>query len=475
MEALSNIVGSINGVVWGVPMLILILGVGFFLQVGLKFMPLLKLGTGFKLLFAGRKDGGEGQISPFNALMTSLSATIGTGNIAGVAVAVFVGGPGAIFWMWMTALVGMATKYAEAVCAVKYREKDELGNYVGGPMYYIKNGLDKKWYFLAPAFAGFGAIAAFGIGNTTQANSIANALSDSFSVDAKITGVILMVLTAGVILGGITRIGSVAGKLVPFMAVAYIIAGLLVLIINIDSVGSAFGQIFTYAFTPWAAKGGVAGAMVWLAIQKGVARGVFSNEAGLGSAPIAHAAASTAGPVNQGLIAMLGTFIDTIIVCSITGLAILSSGALDVSVAEFVANTLPNGDLVEGFEPTSGVALTALAFETSLPGIGRYLIAISLSVFAFTTILGWSFYGEKCVSFLFGTKSIMPYRVLWILAIYLGATAELDFIWLVADTLNAMMAIPNLIALILLSPIVFKLTREFFASNGATESGEAAE
>jgi len=455
MEALSNLVGNINGIVWGPAMLILILGVGFFLQVGMKFMPILKLGTGFKLLFKGREATGEGQISPFNALMTSLSATIGTGNIAGVATAVFLGGPGALFWMWMTALVGMATKYAEAVLAVKYREQDELGNFVGGPMYYIKNGLDKKWYFLAPLFAGFGAIAAFGIGNGVQANGVAAVMETTFSIPTYATGIILMVLTAAVILGGISRIGSVAGKLVPFMAIAYIIAGLLVLLINIGTLGSAVSLVFTHAFTPSAAEGGFAGAAVWMAIRFGVARGVFSNEAGLGSAPIAHAAASTAGPVNQGLIAMLGTFIDTIIVCSITGLAIIASGAWT------------SGE--------SGAALTSLAFETSLPGIGAYLIAISLSIFAFTTILGWSFYGEKCVGFFFGAKALMPYRVLWIIAIYFGATADLGFIWLLADTLNAMMAIPNLIALALLSPMVFKLTREFFASNGATEGSTLAD
>lgn len=456
MEALSNLVGQINSIVWGPVMLVLILGVGFFLQAGLKFMPILKLGTGFSLLWKGREGHGAGQISPFNALMTSLSATIGTGNIAGVATAVFLGGPGALFWMWMTALVGMATKYAEAVCAVKYRERDELGNYVGGPMYYIKNGLSSKWYWLAPAFALFGAIAAFGIGNGVQANGVAHVVNENFGVPAEATAVVLMILTAGVILGGITRIGAVAGKLVPFMAVAYIVAGLLVLLINIGAIGDAIALVFTHAFTPSAAEGGFAGAAVWAAIRFGVARGVFSNEAGLGSAPIAHAAAETAGPVNQGLIAMLGTFIDTIIVCSITGLAIIASGAWT------------SGE--------SGAALTSLAFETSLPGIGGSLIAIALSIFAFTTILGWSFYGEKCVEFFFGTKSLLPYRVLWVVAIYFGATADLGFIWLLADTLNAMMAIPNLIALALLSPIVFTLTREFFASGGKTEpEGDAAE
>ncbi|MFY0312498.1 alanine/glycine:cation symporter family protein [Leisingera sp. D0M16] len=456
MEALNSIVGAVNGVVWGPMMLVLILGVGFFLQVGLKFMPILKLGVGFGLLFKGREGSGEGQITPFNALMTALSATIGTGNIAGVATAVFLGGPGALFWMWMTALVGMATKYSEAVCAVKFREQDEEGNYVGGPMYYIKNGLGAKWAWLGVAFAVFGSIAAFGIGNGVQANGVAQVLETNFGFNTSITGIVLMVLTGAVILGGITRIGAVAGKLVPFMAVSYIAAGLIVLMVNADAIGTAFGLVFTHAFTPSAAEGGFAGAAVWAAIRFGVARGVFSNEAGLGSAPIAHAAAETKGPVNQGLIAMLGTFIDTIIVCSITGLAIIASGAWT------------SGE--------SGAALTSLAFESSLPGFGGYLIAIALSIFAFTTILGWSYYGEKCMEFLFGVKVMLPYRILWIVAIYFGATADLGFIWLLADTLNAMMAIPNLIALALLSPIVFKLTKEFFATGGKSEEvGHAAE
>ncbi|WP_411351386.1 alanine/glycine:cation symporter family protein [Leisingera aquaemixtae] len=456
MEALNSIVGAVNGVVWGPMMLVLILGVGFFLQVGLKFMPIRKLGMGFGLMFKGREATGEGQITPFNALMTALSATIGTGNIAGVATAVFLGGPGALFWMWMTALVGMATKYSEAVCAVKFRERDEEGNYVGGPMYYIKNGLGAKWAWLGVAFAVFGSIAAFGIGNGVQANGVAQVLETNFGFNTSITGIVLMVLTGAVILGGITRIGAVAGKLVPFMAVSYIIAGLIVLVVNADAIGTAFSLVFTHAFTPSAAEGGFAGAAVWAAIRFGVARGVFSNEAGLGSAPIAHAAAETKGPVNQGLIAMLGTFIDTVIVCSITGLAIIASGAWT------------SGE--------SGAALTSLAFETSLPGVGGYLIAIALSIFAFTTILGWSYYGEKCMEFLFGVKVMLPYRILWIIAIYFGATADLGFIWLLADTLNAMMAIPNLIALALLSPIVFKVTKEFFATGGKSEeAGHAAE
>lgn len=449
MEALSAFIGQVNGIVWGPLMLVLILGVGFFLQVGLKFMPILRVGTGFRLLWNGRTAHGEGEITPFQALMTSLSATIGTGNIAGVATAVFLGGPGALFWMWMTALVGMATKYAEAVCAVKYRERDEAGNHVGGPMYYIKNGLPRHWYWLAPCFAAFGAVAGFGIGNTVQANGVADVMHTSFGIPEIVTGLVLMVLTGAVILGGITRIGAVAGKLVPLMAISYILAGLLILFLNIGQLGHAFGLVFTHAFTPVAAEGGFAGAAVMAAIRFGVARGVFSNEAGLGSAPIAHAAAETKGPVNQGLVAMLGTFIDTIIVCSITGLAIVASGAWT------------SGE--------SGAALTSLAFESTLPGIGGYLVAIGLSIFAFTTILGWSYYGEKCVEFFLGVKSLVPFRIIWCLAVPIGAAAQLDFIWLLADTLNALMAIPNLIALLLLSPVVFAITREFFATGGRSE------
>lgn len=292
-------------------------------------------------------------------------------------------------------------------------------------------------------------MAAFGIGNGVQANGVAQVLETNFGFAPSVTGIVLMVLTGAVILGGITRIGNVAGKLVPFMAVSYVIAGLTVLILNAGALGNALSLVFTHAFTPSAAEGGFAGAAVWAAIRFGVARGVFSNEAGLGSAPIAHAAAETKGPVNQGLIAMLGTFIDTIIVCSITGLAIIASGAWT------------SGE--------SGAALTSLAFETTLPGFGGYLIAVALSIFAFTTILGWSYYGEKCVGYLIGANALVPYRILWIIAIYFGATADLGFVWLLADTLNAMMAIPNLIALALLSPVVFQLTRAFFASGGKSE------
>ncbi|CAG23191.1 putative sodium/alanine symporter [Photobacterium profundum SS9] len=452
-------ISAINGVVWGVPMLVMILGVGLFLTFGLKLMPILKLGTGFKLLWTGRipekEENVKGEISPFNALMTSLSATIGTGNIAGVATAIFLGGPGALFWMWCTALVGMATKYAEAVCAVKFRETDANGNHVGGPMYYIKNGLSSKWSWLATAFAIFGSIAGFGIGNTVQSNSVASAIESTFGVSPMISGLVMMVLVGLVLMGGIKRIADVAGKLVPLMAAFYITAGLVVLMINAAEVPAAVALIFESAFNPVAAQGGFAGAAVWAAIRFGVARGVFSNEAGLGSAPIAHAAAQTKNPVAQGLVAMLGTFIDTLVVCSITGLAIVVSG--------------------EWTSGATGAALTSAAFASALPGIGNYLVAIALSIFAFTTILGWSFYSEKCVQYLLGVKAVVPFRVLWILAVPIGATSSLEFIWLLADTLNAMMAIPNLIALMLLSPVVFKLTKEYFSNQqkGDEQTGES--
>jgi AGCS family alanine or glycine:cation symporter len=449
VETITNAVNWLNGVVWGTPMLVLILGVGLFLTLGLKLLTILKVPLGFKLLWQGRIPGGEGDITPFNALMTSLAATIGTGNIAGVATAIFLGGPGAIFWMWMTALVGMATKFAEAVLAVRFREEDERGKHVGGPMYYIKNGLGPKWNWMAVTFALFAGVAGFGIGNMVQANSIANALNANFAIPEWVTGILLVVLVGAVLLGGIERIASVAGKLVPIMAIAYIGAGTLVLALNAGAIPGAFALIFKHAFSPVAATGGFAGAAVWAAIRFGVARGVFSNEAGLGSAPIAHAAAQTKGPVSQGLVAMLGTFIDTLVVCSFTALAILVTGAWT------------SGE--------TGAALTSRAFDLALPGVGGYIIAAALAVFAFTTILGWSYYCERSLEYLFGIKIIMPFRVVWSLAALVGATLKLGFVWLLADTLNALMAIPNLIALALLSPIVFKITKDFFETRGKSE------
>ena len=395
----------------------------------------------FALLLGGREGHGKGDISPFSALMTSLSATIGTGNIAGVATALVLGGPGALFWMWITALVGMATKYAEAVCAVRFREQDAAGNYSGGPMYYIRNGLHKRWHWLAWAFAIFGTIAGFGIANTVQSNSVSQVLRDSFAVPPLATGLVLMVLVAAVILGGVRRIARVASWLVPFMALSYMLMSLIVIITHISAVPAAVAVIVESAFTGSAATGGFAGATVWAAIRFGVARGVFSNEAGLGSAPIAHAAARTDQPVHQGMIAMLGTFIDTLVVCTMTGLVIV------------IMDVLPSG--------VSGASLTSMAFADGMPG-GQYVVSLGLCLFAFTTMIGWSFYGERCAVFLFGVRASLPFRLLWVAAIPVGTMIELELVWLIADTLNAFMAIPNLIALLLLGPLVFRISRDYF-------------
>nr|WP_291336672.1 sodium:alanine symporter family protein [Defluviimonas sp.] len=429
-------------------MIVLILGTGLYLQVRLGFMPLFKIIYGFRMIWKSRTPGAaaEGEITPYAALMTALSATIGTGNIAGVATAIAVGGPGALFWMWMTAFVGMATKYAEVVVAVKYREVDDRGEHAGGPMFAIKNGLGKHWHWLGTAFAIFGGFAGFGIGNMVQANGIASAMENAFGLNTWITGGVLTVLTGLVVLGGIKRIGAVAEKVVPAMAIFYMVCVVVVLVMFADQIPSAFATIFSDAFTGTAAAGGFLGSTIIMAIQRGVARGIFSNEAGLGTAGIAQAAGSTSNPVFSGVIGMMGTFIDTIIVCTLTGLAIMVTGVWT------------SGE--------TGAVLTSTAFEAAMPGIGSYLLAISLALFAFTTILGWAYYSEKCWEFLVGTISEKPFRILWTVAVFFGATLSLDFAWLVADTLNALMAIPNLISLILLSPIVVKLTRDYFAPGG---------
>lgn len=438
---MTELIQSVNSWAWGPVMLVLLLGTGVYLSVGLRFMTLKKIPVALRLLLQGRKGKGEGDISPFSALMTSLSATIGTGNIAGVATAVALGGPGALFWMWITALVGMATKYAEAVCAVTFREQDEKGNYSGGPMYYIRNGLHKRWHWLAYAFALFGSLAGFGLANTVQSNSVSQVLSDAFNVPPIATGLVLMALVGAVVLGGIKRIASVASLLVPMMALSYVLLSFLVILINIEQVPGALVTIFDSALNGSAAAGGFAGATVWAALRFGVARGIFSNEAGLGSAPIAHAAARTEQPVQQGMIAMLGTFIDTLVVCTMTGLVIV------------IMDVLPTG--------ISGASLTSLAFANALPG-GQYIVTLGLCLFAFTTMIGWSFYGERCVVFLVGARGVMPFRVLWVVAIPIGTLVQLDLIWLIADTLNAFMAVPNLIALLLLGPLVFRVTRDYF-------------
>tara|TARA_R100000005_G_scaffold96508_1_gene83998 strand:+ start:3693 stop:5042 length:1350 start_codon:yes stop_codon:yes gene_type:complete len=449
MQAFSDIVTTVNSWAWGPVMLVLLLGTGLYLSIGLRFLTLRNIPRAFRLLFGGREGQGQGDISPFSALMTSLSATIGTGNIAGVATALALGGPGALFWMWITALVGMATKYAEAVCAVRFREQDAAGNYSGGPMYYIRNGLHKRWHWLAWAFAIFGTLAGFGIANTVQSNSVAQVLEDFMAVPPLATGLVLMGLVAAVILGGVKRIARVASWLVPMMALGYMIMGALVLVTHITAIPAAVLTIVDAAFSGAAAAGGFAGATVWAAIRFGVARGIFSNEAGLGSAPIAHAAAQTSQPVQQGMIAMLGTFIDTLIVCTMTGLVIV------------IMDVLPTG--------VSGASLTSMAFAQGIPG-GQYVVTVGLCLFAFTTMIGWSFYGERCAVFLFGIRASLPFRLLWVLAIPVGTLIDLELVWLIADTLNAFMAIPNLIALILLAPLVFRISRAYFDGQPAPDA-----
>ena len=441
MEA---VITEVNAWAWGVPMQVLLLGTGIFLTLGLGLLTWRKLGFAFCLLLGGFKGQGDGDIPPFRALMTSLSATIGTGNIAGVATAMTLGGPGALFWMWLTALFGMAMKYAEAVLAVRYREQDDLGGFSGGPMYYIRNGLGPRFAILSGAFALFGAMAGFGLANTVQSNSVAQVLGDQFEVHWLTTGLLLMVIVGAVILGGIRLIAATASAVVPVMAIAYVAMSALVIAINIEQVPTALGTIIDSAFNGASAAGGFAGASVWAAIRFGVARGIFSNEAGLGSAPIAHAAARTNEPVEQGLIAMLGTFIDTLVVCTMTGLVIMLTGVLESGI--------------------SGASLTASAFGSAIPG-GELVVTVGVVLFATTTMIGWSFYGERCVVYLFGTRGIMPFRVLWVLAIPVGAATDLGLIWLIADTLNAFMAIPNLIALLLLSPVVFALSKSYFSRN----------
>lgn len=445
----EQIIDQINGFVWGPVMLTLLLGTGIFLTIGLKGMTISHIPYAFKQLFKGRQGSGDGEISPFNALMTSLSSTIGMGNIAGVATAIGLGGPGALFWMWCAAFVGMATKYAEAVLAVNYRETDEAGRKVGGPMYYIKNGLGDKWKWLGGAFALFGSLAGFGLANTVQSNAVSQVLETNFNVPTVISGIVMAVLVGGVLLGGIKRIASVAGKLVPFMAALYMTATFIILVMNAPAIPAAIILVVDSAFNGAAATGGFAGATLMLALRMGIARGIFSNEAGLGSAPIAHAAAETNSPVRQGTIAMLGTFIDTLIICTMTGLVLIVTG-------------------VWSGEP-QGAAMTLAAFTGALP-YGDIILSLCVALFAFTTMLGWSYYGERCAEFLLGPRVITPFRVLWVIGIFVGTQMSLELVWKMTDALNGLMAIPNLIALLLLSPIVFKLTREYFEKENREEA-----
>ena len=434
-----EILNYVSGFIWGPFTLILILGTGIFLSLGLKGFTLTYIAVAFKQLFSKEEDSSSGEISSFQSLTTALSATVGTGNIAGVATAIFVGGPGAIFWMWVSAVFGMATKFAEAFLAIKYREKNELGETIGGPMYYIKNGLTSKFIVFAYLFATAGMIAALGIGNGVQVNSVSQVINDEFGFSTFSIGIVIAILVALVILGGIKSIGNITSKLVPVMSLVYILGGLLIIILNANQVGYVFNLIVTSAFTTTAAAGGFAGATVWMALRYGVARGVFSNEAGLGSSPIAHAAAKTNNPVKQGMISMLEPLIDTLIVCTITAFVILMSN-------QWV------GEI-------NGAVLTVASFENLLAN-GKYIVIFGLILFSFSTIIGWSYYGEKCVEFLFGSGVIIYYRILWIVIIPVAASIELNLMWLIADIMNGLMSIPNLIALILLAPVIFRQTSE---------------
>ncbi|WP_290918329.1 sodium:alanine symporter family protein [Halodesulfovibrio sp.] len=442
MESFMSWLEMIDGWVWGPVMLTLLVGTGLLLTIMLKGLQFRKLGYSLYLALIRRKDADadEGDISNFEALMTALSATVGTGNIAGVATAIAVGGPGALFWMWITGLVGMATKYGEAVLAVKYRVKDENGEMCGGPMYYIARGLG--WKGLGAVFAFFATIASFGIGNMVQSNSVALAVKDTFGIDPFIVGIVLAVLTALVVLGGIKSIGKVTSILIPIMIVFYVGGALFILLTNIEKIGPAFGLVFEYAFNPVAATGGFAGATVAAAIRFGVARGVFSNESGLGSAPIAAAAAQTKHPVDQALVSMTQTFIDTIVICTMTGLVII----------------MFNWD--SGLTSSS---LTTEAFRLGFEG-GQYIVTIGLILFAYSTILGWCYYGEKSIEYLLGVGAVKPYRMVYIAAILFGSVQKVGLVWTLADIFNGLMALPNLLGLIFLSPVIVRETREYFAA-----------
>ena len=441
LATLDTVVGKIGAFAWGPPMLILLVGTGFWLTFALRGLQFRKLGHALYLALIKRKEDSDqpGDITHFQALMTALSATVGTGNIAGVATAIAVGGPGALFWMWITGLVGMATKYAEAVLAVKYRVVDENGEMSGGPMYYIANGLKMPW--LGTIFAIFASVAAFGIGNMVQSNSVADAVEATYHVPTAVTGIVLMVCTAAVILGGIKKIGKVTGILVPIMIVFYMLGAGYIILTHLSEVPAALVFIVKQAFNPTAAVGGFAGASIMLAIRMGVARGVFSNESGLGSAPIAAAAAQTKTPISQALVSMTQTFIDTIIVCTMTGLVLILTGVWS------------NG--------ATGAELTTIAFAAGMPG-GAHVVTIGIILFAYSTMLGWCYYGEKSIEYLFGIKAILPYRIVFICLIGVGAIAKLSLVWNISDTLNGLMAIPNLIGLLLLTPVVVSETKKYF-------------
>ncbi|MBP8173738.1 MAG: sodium:alanine symporter family protein [Aeromonadaceae bacterium] len=453
MHMLTNWLTTIDNLIWGPPLLVLLMGTGLYLTVRLGLLQVIRLPLALKLVFFPPKhDHKEGDVSSFAALCTALSATIGTGNIVGVATAIKLGGPGALFWMWMAAFFGMATKYAEGLLAVKYRVRDQNGQMSGGPMYYLERGLGSRW--LARAFALFGiGVALFGIGTFPQINAIADAALLTFTVPKWVTGLVIAVLVAMITIGGIRSISKVSMAVVPFMAIFYILACVTVLALNVQHLPEAVSQILGNAFTGTAATGGFAGATIMLALQAGVARGVFSNESGLGSAPIAAAAAKTDSCVEQGLVCMTGTFFDTIIICTMTGLTLVITGVWQGDVA--------------------GAAMTNLAFTQGMGSqLGLYLVNIGLLFFAFTTIIGWNYYGERCTEYLLGVKAINPYRYIFILLVAVGALLHLDLIWLIADIVNGLMAVPNLIGLLGLRQVIVMETRAYFSDENDWSADE---
>ena len=466
---IEEIVSWLNGIAWGPWMLLLLVGTGVYLSCRVGFLQFRKFGYAMKNTIGKvfqKSEAGEGEVTPFQAVSTALAATVGTGNIAGVTGAICVGGPGAVFWMWVSALFGMVTKYAEVVLAVRYRERNAQGDWVGGPMYYIRNGLGKGWNWLACLFCILGALAAFGIGNMTQVNTIASSINtaiDSFGgstaaytvelfgqtvpISSVMTGCVIAMIVGMVLFGGIKRIGAVAEKMVPVMAAIYIVASLIVVGGNIGSLGTVFGMIFKGAFSAEAALGGAFGITIMTTIQKGVGRGVFSNEAGLGSAPMAHAASSEKDPVKQGLYGIFEVFMDTIVICTLTALTLLC-GAADKIV----------------WGKSAGAELIAASFSSIFGAqMGSMLVAVGITLFALSTILSWSLYGSRCFEFLTGGKGVRAYQILFVIVVVIGATLKLDLVWNIADTLNGFMAVPNLVALLGLSPVVVKLTKAYFS------------
>ena len=458
LDRIEAINGVINNFIWGVPAMICIVGVGLFLSFRTKFIQIRRFPYAMKVTFGRmfkKREASDGALTPFQAVCTALAATVGTGNVAGVAGAIAIGGPGAVFWMWMSALLGMCTKFSEVTLAVHFREKNKDGDYVGGPMYYIKNGLKKHWHWLAYLFSAFGVLTVFGTGNATQVNTITTAIDSALfnyniiSEDAAptlnlIIGIVLAVLIGLILLGGVKRIGQVAEKLVPFMAVFYIILAIGVVVININHVPEVFADIFKGAFNPASVTGGVVGSF-FMSMKKGVSRGIFSNEAGLGTGSIAHACADTRKPVKQGFFGIFEVFVDTIVICTLTALVILCSG------------------VPVGYGQAAGAELTISGFTSTYGGWVSIFTAVAMCCFAFSTIIGWGLYGTRCIEFLFNSRVNKPFMLVYSLVAIVGATLNLDLLWSVAETFNGLMIIPNLIAVFMLSGVVVKMVKEYFA------------